>query len=567
MRMSKKYFGLLFTLLAAFVLILAACGNNTDGDKNNNTNNKNNNNNSNNEEPNNTNNEDAASGDIYEFGSEELELTMFGNYDWYSMPAWGDDIASEWMKENKKINITSVDSGGEAQQKLSAMIVGNDFPDFIWTDKGADVEKLREAGKLVPLDDFIDKYPNLKQWLSEDAMNMLRSEDGKLYQFPNWYNSEPFGNAGYVVNKKIWTELGEPEINTPDDLYDFLVKVKENYPDVIPYETHVEAQGVDLLYSAFAEGHSPADKRIKAVPDGDKLTPLFSNDAYIESLQFANKLFREGLMTQDAYTQDLEQVEEKILNGKVAVYASASPTEFATDGHYRLLKDDPDAGYIMIHPIAKEGLDRSKIHPGSYEMLGWNVAVIPVNEEDPDRPEKVFAFLDWLTGPEGQSVQNFGVEGTYWDGFDDEGWPIFTEDYVNDPDGIGAIVNGSTNHQWVGNSNFLDTAKANFTMELPEEDRLWATHWQWEVTWPSQKDQTDYYALNPRAETPEGEILQHVNDIAEVAIATAVQNAQSEEEVKEIMLQAQADAEAVGYDELLEYLTGKWKENLEKLGW
>src|SRR5699024_12246396 len=108
-------------------------------------------------------------------------------------------------------------------------------------------------------------------------------------QFPNWYNSEPFGSAGYVVHKKIWAELGEPAINTPDDLYHFLVEVKENYPDIVPYETHVEANGADLLYSDFAEGHPPADKRIKAVPEDDKLTPLFNSENYIESIKLANK--------------------------------------------------------------------------------------------------------------------------------------------------------------------------------------------------------------------------------------------------------------------------------------
>lgn len=511
--------------------------------------------------------EEEPESTVFELGSEDLELTMFGNYDWYSMPAWGDDVASKWMLENKKVNITSIDSGGEAAQKLSAMIVGDDLPDFIWTDKGTDVERLREAGKLVALDDYIDNYPNLKEWLTEDAMNMLRSEDGKLYQFPNWYNSEPFGNAGYVVNKGIYESLGSPDLNTPDDLYEFLKQVKEEFPDVIPFETHVNAQGVDVLYSAFAEGHAPADKRIKAVPEGDKLTSLFNNEAYIESLKFANKLFREGLMTQDAFTQDLEQVEEKVLNGRVAVYASSSPTEFATVGHGNLKSEDPDDGYFMIWPIAKEGLDRDNIYPGSFEMLGWNVAVIPVNEEDPERPEKVFAFLDWLTGPEGQSIQNFGEPGKYWDGFDDEGWPILTDEYANDPDGVGEIVNGSTDHQWVGNSNFLDTAKAQFTQTLPEEQRLWSTHWQWEVTWDTQLDKTDYYLINPLPETDEGQILTHIEEIADVAIASAVQNAESDEEVEEIMQKAQKDAEGVGYDQLLEFMTEKWQANIERLGW
>lgn len=510
-------------------------------------------------------NEAAEDDDLFVLGEEPLELTMFGNYDWYTMPAWGDDVASEWMKENMKVDITAIDGGGNAAQRLSTMIAGNDLPDFIWMDKGADVERLREGGALVPLDDYVEKYPNLKEWLSEDAMNMLRSEDGKLYQFPNWYNSQPFGNAGYVVNKGIYEALGSPDLETPDDLYEFLKQVKEEFPDVTPFETNVDAQGANILYSAFAEGQSPANIRIHAVPDGDRLTSLFTNEEYIESLQFASKLFREGLMTQDALTQDEDMVTEKVTSGRVAVYAAASPTEFASVGHYHLQEQDPDDGYFFIWPIAKEGLDRDEIYPGSYEMLGWNVAVIPRNDEDPEKPEKVFAFLDWLTGPLGQTVQNFGPEGKYWDGFDDEGYPQFTEEYVNDPEGVAKIVEESTNHQWVGNSNFLDTAKARFTETLPVEERDWTTHWQWEVTWKTQLDATAYYGIDPMPESPEGEIQQHINDIAEEARAKAL-HAKSDEEVVEIMAQAEEDAQNVGYDQLLEYKTKKWQENLELMG-
>ena len=28
---------------------------------------------------------------------------------------------------------------------------------------------------LVPYDDYLDKYPNLKEWLGEAGINMLRS--------------------------------------------------------------------------------------------------------------------------------------------------------------------------------------------------------------------------------------------------------------------------------------------------------------------------------------------------------------------------------------------------------
>lgn len=69
-------------------------------------------------------------------------------------------------------------------------------------------------------------------------------------------------------------------------------------------------------------------------------------------------------------------------------------------------------------------------------MMGWNVGVIRTSAED---PEKVFAFLDWLTGPEGQSNLIFGPEGEYWDGFDSDGYPQFTEKYSTDTAGAAKI--------------------------------------------------------------------------------------------------------------------------------
>lgn len=506
--------------------------------------------------------ESSGDDDIFVLGEEELNFTMFGNYDWYTMPPWGGDVATEWIKENKKVNIKAIDGGGNAEQRLSTMIVGDDLADVIYGDKGADVEKLRQGGALVPLDDYLDKYTNLRDWFGEAGLNMLRSEDGKLYQFPNWYNSEPFGNAGYVVNKGIYEALDSPPLETTDDLYDYLKLVKEKFPDVTPFEVEVDGQGVNVLYSAFAENQSPANIRVHAVPEGDQLTSIFSNKEYIESMQYNSKLFRERLMTQDALTQDEDMVQAKVTSGQVAVFAAASPTTYALDGHYNLLKEDPDDGFFMIWPIAKEGLNKDNIYPGAYDMMGWNVAVITTAAED---PEKIFAYLDWLTGPEGQSTLVFGPEGEYWDGFDDEGFPQFTDKYVTDEEGQGKIETDTDPFMWVGNSNFLDTAKAKFTATLPEEDRNWTTHWQYEITWDTQLDTTSYLNIEPLPDSPEGEIQQSIDDIAEESRAQAL-HADSDEEVIKIYEKAEKDAQAVGYDKLLEYKTKKWQENLEKMG-
>ncbi|MFD1955409.1 extracellular solute-binding protein [Paenibacillus thailandensis] len=504
-----------------------------------------------------------AAGDSFVLGSEPIEFSFYGHYDWYTMPEWGADEASKWIKENKKVNITAINSGGNAAQKLNTMIASGKLPDVIWLDRGADVEKLRAAGMLVPFDDYLDKYPNYKQWVGESSINMLRSSDGKIYQFPNWYTSQPNGNAGYLVNKKYYKELGSPVIETTDDFYNYLKAVKEKFPDVIPFDPDlaVDGQGLDVLYGAFGEDYSPAYVAQRAVPQGDKLTSIFLDPVFRESMQFNSRLFREKLMSQDALTQTKDQVKEKAYTGRVAVFAGASPTEYGAVGDIELKKKDPESGYMMIWPVHKPGQDKNKTWAGTYTQLGWNVAVITKSAKD---PEKIFAFLDWLTGPEGTRYLFWGPEGIYWDGTDESGAPKFTEKYVTDPEGRNKMMDATVNLQWVGNTVYIDQAKAKFESTLPEEQRNFETLWQSSITWKTQKNATEFINLSPPPDSEEGIIQQALEEIFDEARAKALY-AKSDEEVLQVLDQAEKDAQAVGYSKLLEYKTKKWQENLASL--
>ncbi|PAD75003.1 ABC transporter substrate-binding protein [Paenibacillus campinasensis] len=495
-------------------------------------------------------------------GEQPLEFSFYGHYDWYTMPEWGGDLATKWIQENKKVNVVPISSGGNAKNKLNTMIVSGELPDVIWMERGADVEKLRAEGMLVPFDDYLDKYPNLKKWAGDSTIDMLRSPDGKLYQFPNWYTTQPNGNAGYLVNKKIYNELGAPPLETPEDLYEYLKLVKANYPDVVPLEVGQSAAGVDIMVSAFAENRPYLFNSMIAVPQGDQLVSLFTDPVYRELLQYMSRMYRERLMSQDTFTQKIEQVEQKIITGKVAVYVASSPTEFGSKGNSILSAEDPDAGYIMIWPVHKEGLDRNKIFPGDYKQLGWNVSVITKSAKD---PEAVFAFLDWFTGPEGQRVIMWGPEGLYWDGTDEEDMPLFTDKFVNDPQGRDELMNSTVNFQWNGNTVYVDNSKMKFESTLSPEQRNFETYWQSEITWKTQMNTTEFVNLDPAGDSEEGIIAQRVFEIYEKARATAISMTASDEEVIAILDKAEEDAQKAGYSKLLEYKTARWKENLEKM--
>ncbi|RJX37874.1 extracellular solute-binding protein [Paenibacillus pinisoli] len=505
-------------------------------------------------------------GDAWEFGSEPLSFSLYYHYNWADFLGMDEYPATKWLKENKQLDIKAIQANGSANDVMATMIVGNKLPDVIWMDRfHQDFDRLYQAGQLVPLDDYLEKYPNLLKWAGKEKLDLLRSPDGKLYKFPNWYTDKSTNTAGYAINKKIHREMGSPTLETIDDLYKYLVDVKAKYGDqVIPFEPDraVDGQGVGVLYTAFKEGalYDSVGRQLIGVPNGDKLTSLFTDPAFRESQKFVSKLYREKLMTQDAFTQTDEMVTEKLLANRVAVYASSNVTQKTNLAHSEIIKENPDDGYFVIWPFHKAGLDKNKIYPGGYDKLGWNVAVITKNAKD---PEKIFAFLDWFTGPDGMNLQFFGPEGKNWKGYDGEGSPIFTDQF--DPVEVADIQTKNTWIQIVGNTSYIDPAKMKMEERLPEKDRNWQAKYQSEITWPTGIDITEFKDLTPPTDSEEANIQTLMTELLTQVLAESSQ-AKSDSDVDKILDKAEADAKKSGYERLLEWRTEQWQAKRKILG-
>ncbi|MFD0714760.1 extracellular solute-binding protein [Paenibacillus sp. GCM10027626] len=500
-------------------------------------------------------------------GEEPLSFSFYGNYDWFNMQPWGEDPATKWIKDNKKVTVEAISSGGAPEQKLNTMIASGELPDVIFLERGSDVERLRKAGKLVALDDYFEKYPNLRKWLDPSALQMLRSEDGKLYQFPNWHTTEPQGNGGYMINKGIYKALGSPKLETFDDLYAYLKLVKEKYPDVIPFETTIGGQGVDVLYSGFADDHPLLYLSQLAVPEGNELKSILSDPVYRESMLFASKLAREKLLTPDALTQTLDQVRERMTTGRVAVIAAYNVMNIGGQGNMGLRDEEQDeskkndVGYQLIWPLHKEGVDKNKVWPTQYDKLGWNVSVITTAAKN---PEGIFAYLDWQTGDEGQRVLTYGPEGLYWQGTDEIGTPIFKPEFYDDEKEYNRLYGVWDTFTWSANSSFHRSIKERVESQTPPEKAKKMAPPQPDYNLRTAFNGTAFVNLEPPAGSDEAIIAQKVDDIFKEARAKAI-FAKSDEEVIALLDKAENDALKAGYDKLLKYKTERWQENLSKL--
>jgi len=528
------------SLLIVLMVFLAACSNNNNG-------------------PQVSNNPDNSGGND---GPKPVTFSFYGHYDWLTTAPWADNEATKWILDNKKVTVKPIQSGGASVEKLNTMIVSDDLPDVIFTDRGATVDRLVQARKLVALDEYYDKYPNFKKYVKESTLNLLRSEDGKIYQIPNWYTSGTFGNGGWMVNIEIYNELGRPKLETFDDLYNYLIKVRDTYPDVVPLEVGEKGAGLELLYGGFKEGVTSKFIGMRGYPEGDKLVSIYEDSAFQETMKYISKLFRERLITQDAITQTQDAVKEKVNTGRVAVMVESNITTYGAEGHRELTKVKPDGGYEIIWPIHKAGLDKKNIFVSGFESLGWNVNVITTEAKD---PEAIFAYYDWLTGPEGQKVLFFGPKGLYWDEQNEDGSPIPNENYKNgDVNKRSETMRKFEDFNWAGNTTFIDKAKVSLEMALSEKLRSWETIAQSSVTWETSKDITEFVNVDPLPDSELGIISQQISDIFTVAFANMV-FAKSDDEVASILEKTSNDAEKAGLERLLEFKTEKWQANVKKI--
>lgn len=495
-------------------------------------------------------------------GIKPVTFSFYGHYDWLTTAPWAENEATKWIQENRKVTVEPVQSGGAATEKFNTMIVSNNLPDVIFTDRGATVERLVKAGKLVALDKYYEKYPNFKKYVKESTLNLLRSEDGKIYQIPNWYTSGQFGNGGWMVNKEIYNALGRPTLETFDDLYQYLLQVRDKYPDVVPLEVGEKGAGLEIMYGGFKENSTSKFISLMGYPEGDKLVSIYDDPAFSELMLYVNKLFRERLITQDALQQTQDAVKEKVNTGRVAVMVESNITTYGAEGHRALTANKPDSGYEIIWPVHKAGLDKNKVFVSSFETLGWNVNVITTKAKD---PEAIFAYYDWITGPEGQKVLFFGPKGLYWDEEDADGAPIPNEKYKTTP------ANERTekmrkfeDFNWAGNTTFIDTAKMKLETLLSQNQKSWETVAQSTVTWKTSLDLTEFVNTDPVPDTEIGIIAQNIRDIYTVTFAQMVY-AKSDDEVLSALETAKKNTAKAGLDKLLQFKTEKWQENVKKM--
>lgn len=296
-------------------------------------------------------------------------------------------------------------------QKRSLLISSGDAPLIIPKTYPGEEASFVSSGAILPVSDYIDMMPNFKdkveKWGMEKELDGLRQEDGKYYVLPGLHE-EVWPDYTLLVRTDIFEKNNIPIPATWDELYTALKKLKEIYPDSIPFSDRFQFNST-LNIAATGFGTKAGwgfGNGLTYKADKDEFVYTSTTPEYKNMLTYFNKLVSEGLLDKESFTQTDDQATQKFVSGKSFVINGNSQTVVL---HRTDMNKSLGEGKFSIAKITVPGGPAGQLMSGS--RLENGVMILAKAKENPNF-KAILQFIDWLYySDEGEEFAKWGVEG------------------------------------------------------------------------------------------------------------------------------------------------------------
>lgn len=316
----------------------------------------------------------------------------------------------------------------DLETKLPVMVAGGSVPDVIWHQGPVwgPAHDWIEQGAFLPIDDLLNKYTGVRDAISQDVWNKVKSPDGKIYFIPNglpfWVPFPIFYRAD------IFKDLGIARPTSLDALVAAMRTIKEKKPGMVPLTSHQPAlwyfKELATCFGYNMSGWEP-DPAEKNLDNPAKIVPGTTVKARRDFLEFMQMLRKEELLDPDFIIAQNKNGIDKFNGGQAAMMVAHWGIYHETA--LQLRKVDPNAECDVLGSIEGPAHKMGGITLQPYDR-GFSFSV-----KAKDRIEDIFAYLNWAFtagydliyhGVEGE-IYNLDEDGSYIDIADDKRKPGF----------------------------------------------------------------------------------------------------------------------------------------------
>lgn len=302
-------------------------------------------------------------------------------------------------------NFTLVENAVWEERKNLAFMSG-DYPEVFFTGINASDElTYGYEGKLLDLKPLIKEYaPNIVELYEAypDVVKGTTQENGAIYVLPMISYAPRSSNPHPLQLNASWLEaVGKEVPTTTEELYEVLKAFKEGDPngngeaDEIPTTLRATDDNANPIndYLLYAFGYTDMTDD---VIDGQYVF-VPAQDNYRAYVEYMNRLYTEGLLDADYFTQDGTEMEAKLSSGVVGA-TSNSVTALVED--YR--------NYVAA-PALTSPENTEAVWPMTSINYQRNVACMALTDKcSPEVAAAVIKFANYLVTTEASLAARLG---------------------------------------------------------------------------------------------------------------------------------------------------------------
>lgn len=281
-------------------------------------------------------------------------------------------------------------------EKFATILASGDLPDLMWVPPNQGIPNIAPMleAQFADLTEYLSgdavlEYPNLAALTPGSWRTAV--VNGRIWGAP--IPSTPFGQV-YLGNPTVWDEVGGFQSASAEE---FLEKCKDIS---IPGKRWALEPFLPNAMHMFGEWFGvPNQYRVN---EDRTLTAAHQTDEYLESLEYAQKVFKAG-----AFYPDLNHAEtaQDFANGSIAALVSVGPRGASEYRH-----QNPDLlAEIMVPFSAVDG--RRPVYDMGYGTVGFT----PFKKTDDEgRIRELLGLVNYLSAPFGTAEymqKAFGSEG------------------------------------------------------------------------------------------------------------------------------------------------------------
>ena len=327
-------------------------------------------------------------------------------------------------------------TGQTAEEAVGMMITGGELPDFICGGSGQ--SQLYDADVLVALDDYLDDYPNIKNFFTQQQWDQLRQDDGHIYWIPQFSNIKgeekvcTHNDEAFWIQARVLKWADYPEIRTMDQYFDLIERYNEANPTMedgtenIPYTILCDDWRYFCLENApqFLDGNQNDGS---CIVDPETLTVIDYNttDTAVKYFQKLNEEYQKGIVDPESFTQTYDEYIAKLSTGRVLGMIDQwwDFAYTAGDAIKQAGLDAQGCDYIPL-PITIDESVKNQWHCSGGVLNVSDGLAITTSCED---VEAALQFVDDLLSQDIHNLRFWGVEGVDYN-VDDNGEFYRTEE-------------------------------------------------------------------------------------------------------------------------------------------